>query len=73
VGLLPPFVALELKVTACPEHILLMSALILMDGVINGFTVTPTVLEVTGLEVKQEAFDVSTHFTCSPFDKLLVV
>ena len=65
---MPPFVGVAVKVTFVPAQIVLPGdAIILTDGVTNGFTTIVIELDVTGLGFAHVSDDVITQVTTSPF------
>jgi hypothetical protein len=62
---LPPLVGVAVKFTVPPEQILVVLALIEIEGVTVGFTVMFSVLEVVDAGEAQVALEVSTTVTAS--------
>ncbi|MPM41749.1 hypothetical protein SDC9_88408 [bioreactor metagenome] len=71
---MPPFVGVAVKVTLVPAQMLdpRLAAILTLTGRLE-FTVMFSVFDVAGLPVAQVAFDVTTQYTASLFDRVLFV
>lgn len=74
VGVPPPLTGVAVKVTLCPEQIVVPGlALIVTDGVSGAVTFMVMLAEFSGLTEGHPALDVSWQYTTSPFDRPEVV
>lgn len=62
---MPPFTGVAVKVTDWPEQIAVEVALMLTEGVTEGFTVINIVFDEAVDGLAQAALDVTTHCTAS--------
>jgi hypothetical protein len=69
----PPLVGVAVNVTDVPVQIVVAVAPIETDGTTTGLTVIVTEFDVTEVGEAQEAVDVITQVTTSPWDKVVLV